>query len=446
MDRTWDWVIAVGVAVIMLVTGLSSTGFEAVGYPLLVIGGLALGERQRAPVVVLLVAGVCAIGYQAAGFDAFAVAYLIAVYSAMRAGHRVVTVVTSVVVLVALPVAALFAGAHGLGEAFTRSRGVLELAWLVAAGAAGEALRQAEQRADEAVRTREAVARRRADEERLHIARELHDSLTHQISVIKVQSEAAVHVAERRGEAVPEALLAIRDAGRAATRDLRATLEALREDADVPRQGIEQLSELVEHSRRAGVETTLTFEGEGAEVPFAVDRTAYRIVQEALTNVARHAAAARATVRIGYRPDTLTIRVEDDGANRLDPCQQTGVAETGVGKAGITEAGITEAGVAEAGVGEAGVAEPGIAEAGVGEGGVAEAGVAGVGVGQGGVAEAGVGEAGDVGGSGSGRPRPGVGLVGMRERVAALGGSIRAGPREGGGFAVEVELPWGRAG
>ena len=90
-------------------------------------------------------------------------------------------------------------------------------------GAAGEALRQAERRADEAERTREETARRRADEERLHIARELHDSLTHQISVIKVQAKVAVHLADKRGEQVPDALLVIRDAGREAARELRPT-------------------------------------------------------------------------------------------------------------------------------------------------------------------------------------------------------------------------------
>ncbi|HEY0001529.1 MAG TPA: histidine kinase dimerization/phosphoacceptor domain-containing protein, partial [Actinoplanes sp.] len=240
-----DAMVAVGVATIMVAAGLSEhrspSTSDQLGYALLAAGGLAVAARRRAPVAVLAVVGLCTVGYQAAGFAVFATAYLVAVYSAMRGGHRVATAVTSVVMLVALPVSAMVAGQHDPGAAFIQAREVLELAWLIAAAAAGEALRQAERRADEAERTREESALRRADEERLHIARELHDSLTHQISVIKVQAEAAVHVAQKRGEPVPEALLAIRDAGREAARELRATLEALREDDKSPPFGLDNL-------------------------------------------------------------------------------------------------------------------------------------------------------------------------------------------------------------
>jgi signal transduction histidine kinase len=356
-----DWAIAVCVAAALLVTGLSeqrsATNLDLLGYALLVAGALALAAGRRAPREVLAVTGVCAVGYQAAGFDVPAVAFLFAVYAAVRAGHRTITVLASVAMLAALPLVAL-ASLHDLGEAFARARGALELAWLIAAGAAGEALRQAERRADEAERTREETARRRADEERLHIARELHDSLTHQISVIKVQAEAAVHVARKRGEPVPEALLAIRDAGREATRELRATLEALRDDGTTPPQGLGHVPELVERARTTGLDATLTIEGQRHEVPAAVGRTAYRIVQESLTNIARHAAAATASVRIDYRPDSLAIRVDDDGKATPDNA-----------------------------------------------------------------------------------PTPGVGLLGMRERVTALGGRLRAEPRGEGGFTVQAELP-----
>ncbi|MFE7595556.1 sensor histidine kinase [Streptomyces sp. NPDC057494] len=361
-----DWLVAVGVAGALLVTGLSgqhsATGLGLLGYVLLAVGGLALGAGRRAPVAVLAVTGLCAVGYQAAGFDVAAVAFLFAVYAAVRAGHRIVTVAVSVAVLGALPLAALASGLHDTGEAFAQARGALQIAWLIAAGAAGEALRQAEQRADEAERTREETARRRADEERLHIARELHDSLTHQISVIKVQSEAAVHVACKRGEAVPEALLAIREAGREASRELRATLEALRDDDTTPPHGLDHLPELVERAGGTGLQATLTIEGQRHDVSAAVGRTVYRIVQESLTNIARHADATEVSVRIDYRPDAVALQVDDDGKATPDAALL-----------------------------------------------------------------------------------PGMGLLGMRERVTALGGRLRAAPRGEGGFTVQAELPVERA-
>jgi signal transduction histidine kinase len=362
--RIGDWAIAIGVAAILLAGGLSSqhspSDLDPLGYALLTASGLALAARRRAPVTVLAVTGLCALGYQAIGFDVPAAAFVFAVYAAFRAGHRMITVAASVTLLAALPLAAL-ASLHDTGEAFAQARGALEIAWLIAAGAAWEALRQAERRADEAERSREETARRRADEERLHIARELHDSLTHQISVIKVQSEAAVHVALKRGEEVPAALLAIREAGREAARELRATLQALREDDHSPLQGLDHVPELVERARMSGLNATLTIEGQRQDVPAAVDRTVYRIVQESLTNIARHAAAATAAVRIDYRPGALVVQVDDDGK-----------------------------------------ATPGTA------------------------------------------PLPGVGLLGMRERVTALGGGLQAAPRREGGFSVHAELPMDR--
>ncbi|WP_280457459.1 sensor histidine kinase [Nocardia carnea] len=356
-----DWAIAVGGAVVLVIAGVSEpppiTFLAPWGCLLLAGSGAALVARRRAPVAVLVVTGLCALGYQAIGFDVPAVAFLVAVYTAVRAGRRAAAVAAAVVLVGALPLAILLSG-HDVGEAFTQARGALELAWLIAAGAAGEAVRQAERRADEAERTREETARRRADEERLHIARELHDSLTHQISVIKVQSEAAVHVARKRGEDVPEALLAIREAGREAARELRATLDVLRDDGASPPHRLGDIAQLVQRVRATGLATTLTIEGRPRVLPAAVDQTGYRIVQEALTNIARHAGAESAWVRIDYRADALVVHVEDDGT-----------------------------------------AEPDIV------------------------------------------PASGVGLLGMRERVTALGGRLEAAPRGEGGFRVRAELP-----
>ncbi|PVZ13138.1 histidine kinase [Actinomycetospora cinnamomea] len=372
MGRGWtgvrDGAIAVGVVAFLLAAELlgqhPATELAPVGYLLLIAGGLSLVASRRAPLVVLAVTGSCALGQLAVGFEVPAVAFLVAVYAAVRAGHRVVTIAASVIMLAAVPLAML-ASPRGwpVGEALTQARDVLPLAWLVAAGAAGEALRQAERRAEDAERTREETARRRADEERLHISRELHDSLTHQISVVTVQAEVAVHLARKRGEQVPEALLAIREAGREAARELRATLQALRDDGTDgknPPYGLDDIPELVERARTCGLDATLTIEGHRHDVPVAVHRTAYRIVQESLTNITRHAAAARTRVLIDHRPDALVVRVDDDGP-----------------------------------------ATP------------------------------------------SSPPVPGVGLLGMRERVTALGGSLTAAPRGGGGFSVHAELPTG---
>ena len=222
-------------------------------------------------------------------------------------------------------------------------------------------VREVEQRAEEAERTRDEAAHRRAMEERLRIARELHDSLTHSISVIQVQAGVAVHLARKRSEEVPPALLAIQEAGADASRELRATLGALRraEDGD---GGLSQLGSLVARARAAGLPVTVTVTGAERPLPPEVDQAAYRIVQEALTNVSRHAGHACASVHLHYTPETLSVQVVDDGKGTVTP---------------------------------AGIRPPG----------------------------------------------PGLGLVGMRERVSALGGRLQAGPRDHGGFHVRAELP-----
>ncbi|MFD6984708.1 sensor histidine kinase, partial [Streptomyces sp. NPDC059956] len=141
-----------------------------------------------------------------------------------------------------------------------------------------------------------------------------------------------------------------------------ATLEALRDDDTTPPHGLDAIPELVERAGRSGLDATLTIEGRRHDVPTAVGRTAYRVVQESLTNIARHADAGTASVHIDYRPDTLAIRIDDDGKATPDSAQE-----------------------------------------------------------------------------------PGIGLLGMRERVTALGGRLRAAPRGEGGFTVQAELPVERA-
>ncbi len=250
--------------------------------------------------------------------------------------------------------------------------------WLISAGVTLVAfriwhlhLREVEQRAEEAERTRDEVALRRAVEERLRIARDLHDSLTHSISVIRVQAGVAVHLARKRGEEVPPALLAIREASADAARELRATLSVLRNgDADGG-TGLGQLTGLITRAQAAGLTVTVTLTGTERQLPPDVDQAAYRIVQEALTNVSRHSGSACASVRLGYGPDALTVQVDNDATGADTADDGSGAAEDGP--------------------------EPAHARA--------------------------------------------LGLIGMRERVAALGGRLDAGPREQGGFRVRAELP-----
>jgi len=210
--------------------------------------------------------------------------------------------------------------AAGMGTERARQR-LLAAGWLVSLGITAVAylqwrayVREVVQRAEDAERTRDEVARRRAVEERLRIARELHDSLTHSISVIKVQAGVAAHLARKRGEEPSPALLAIQEASTDAARELRSTLDVLRRDGEPNGNGLDRLAALVERAEGAGVPTTVTVVGVRRTLPAAVDETAYRVVQEALTNVARHGGpGAAATVRVGFGAAELALEVDDDG-------------------------------------------------------------------------------------------------------------------------------------
>jgi signal transduction histidine kinase len=215
--------------------------------------------------------------------------------------------------------------------------------WLISAGVMVVTLRmwqlhvrEVEQRAEDAERTKDEAARRRAMQERLRIARELHDSLTHSISVIQVQAGVAAHLARKRGEDVPPALLAIQEAGADAVRELRATLGALRSEEDGDGSGLRQLDSLVARARAAGLPVTVTVTGAQRPLPPDVDQAAYRIVQEALTNVSRHAGQASASVRLHYTPDALTVQVDDDGKGTVTS-NGAGPSGPGLGLAGMRE-------------------------------------------------------------------------------------------------------------
>lgn len=156
--------------------------------------------------------------------------------------------------------------------------------------------------------------RSRADEERLWGTRELHDSLTHSISVVNVQAGVVLHLLDHLPDQARDSFHAVREAGHEPMRELRATLGVLRRaDDDSGAPGLARLPELVYRAGSAGLPVTVQVSGEPHSVPAGVDHAAYRIVQEALTNVLRHAGLAPVTVHLGHCVQRFTLTVDDDG-------------------------------------------------------------------------------------------------------------------------------------
>lgn len=216
-------------------------------------------------------------------------------------------------------------------------------AWIIVLAGAGEVVRIRRERASEATRVRGEEARLRASEERLRIARELHDSLGHYLSLISVQSAVALSLNTGLPEQAREALVAVKEASREGLRELRSTLAVLRTDGEpVPRTPtltLGRLNELVARAAAAGLRVRSQTQGEMRELPFGVDVAAYRIVQEALTNVAKHAGPTTADVTVTYCQDDVTIQVDDDGklAGSLAPDGSGPGSTRGSGLAGMRE-------------------------------------------------------------------------------------------------------------
>lgn len=174
----------------------------------------------------------------------------------------------------------------------------------------------AEERARTAERERESAARVAVAEERARIARELHDVVAHSVSVMVLQVGAVRHRMPAEREADRQALQDVEHVGRAALGEVRRLLGALAGESDTelaPQPGLSDLTALVDKVRGTGLEVVVHVEGESSELPRAVDLSAYRIIQEGLTNVLKHAAATRADVTVTYGRDDLTLQVRDDG-------------------------------------------------------------------------------------------------------------------------------------
>ncbi|MFF7656500.1 sensor histidine kinase [Streptomyces sp. NPDC007983] len=339
-------------------------------YALLLAGPALLLLRHRHPRLTVLGVSAVTLGYLAAGGPNGPVflSVVVACVAAIAAGQRVAAWCA---------VGALWAGrlliAHWLYRWLPppgdRPAGwgqeVAVAAWAAVVLAAAELVRvRREQWARERAE-RAAAVRRRADEERLRIARELHDVLAHSISVINVQAGVGLALLDQDPEQARTALTTIKAASKEALGEVRQVLDTLRASGAAPRQpapGLDRLPELTEQAASAGLTVEVATRGTPAALPPGTDLAAFRIVQEALTNIVRHSGARTARVRLSYAPDGLELRVDDDG-----PATTNDTADGATGG--------------------------------------------------------------------------GNGLVGMRERAAALGGTVEAGPRRDGGFRVRARIP-----
>jgi signal transduction histidine kinase len=328
------------------------------GVPLAGAQALPLLVRRRFPLTVLGVITAAWIAETVFSSALPPVPTMVAVYTVAANLPRAAGVMPAAIATAASSLATLSVGDYG--------RTLSDLVLLVAAWVVGDNLgtRRAytsalEERAERLEREQEAERARAVAEEQARIARELHDVIAHNVSVMVVQAAAANDVFDSRPERAREALRAIEASGRSALAEVRRLLGVVREDgADyAPPPGLDRLDDLVERVRAAGLAVSVSVEGARRTLPAGVDLSAYRVVQEALTNTLKHAHATRADVAVRYRDGELDVEVRDDGDGD-----------------------------------------------------------------------------GNVGGAGHG-------LIGMRERVTAFGGSLDAGPANTGGFAVAARFP-----
>jgi signal transduction histidine kinase len=350
-----------------------ATHLDGLGYALLVAGPAALVWRRSQPVLTFAVVQVATVAYLVLGYPAgpFFLAALVALLRTVRLGHRVAAWVITGTGYTAYVLGTQGAFVVGGRATVPASLGqyVVVAAWTAVALAIAEVTRIRTERFAEMARTRaesararQEQARRQASDERLRIAQELHDVLGHHLSLINVRAGVALHLLDTRPEQAREALGAIKQASAEALREVRTVLSTLNPDDTMPPRSpapvLADVDRLVKDTTDAGLAVHIERTGTVRPLPAGVERAAYRIIQEALTNVRRHAGpVASVTVVLGYAPDELLVRVEDTGS--------------GPG--------------------------PSTSE--------------------------------------------GNGIPGMRERAAALGGTLVAEPSSSGGFRVEAHLP-----
>jgi signal transduction histidine kinase len=318
---------AVALAAVVLLAGHWQAHTGSGGHPLdgngiveLLAGSLALVWRRRAPLLVYAVAVACTCAYLGTGHPPGPV--MIAPFAALI---EVVRTRPSAWIAATVLGGTAISLAHGIGNGWTLAIPLFAAGWssVAATFAAGLRVRrwfvaETEARMRWAQRTRDEEGRRRMAEERLQIAREVHDVVGHSLAVISLRAGVAEHLLDSRPDQARPALRAIRQVSKQALAELRVELATLRGDSDgaaerAPTPGLAALPGLVSRMRDAGLPVQLDIDGDTANIPDVVAAAAYRIVQESLTNVARHANSAQTNVRASVRDGSVEVEVADRG-------------------------------------------------------------------------------------------------------------------------------------
>jgi signal transduction histidine kinase len=337
---------------------------DAITYLLVAVSIAALLIRRGRPLFVAVVCMAALTTLYALGHfgELLNLPTIVALYTVAAQGNRRRTIVVGAFAMVWS--AGLAWIARSTWPDFITDVGVPTLAEIVLPAAAlllGETVRSGREllevyaaRAAQAEADRELDVIRRVEEERLRIARELHDIVAHTVAGINVQAGVAVEALEAQPEVARRAMLQVRSSGREALQELRVTMAVLRDAKSkeplIPVPHLDQLHELAEHARSAGVRVTLKRDTSAALLPAVVELTAYRIVQEALTNVIRHTDARHVAVSVTCENNMVIVEVTDDGTSTSDGRVDNGSAPAlGFGLIGMTERAAAIGGRAEHG-------------------------------------------------------------------------------------------------
>jgi len=351
--RSTVWLTALGVGLFQVMGSFGAAdgqpdrrAIDGVAIALALFGPVALARRDRWPLVAVAVAAAAADVYIGLGypFGPIFVSVVVALFAAVQAGHRHWTWGLAAAGYIGFVVALLRDPRADPGAVHL----ALVAGWLVMVLAVSEVVRARREQAAQRGRAEDEERQRRIGEQRLGLAQELHDVLAHNISLINVQASVALHLLDEQPDRARPALATIKGASHDALHELRTALDILR-DGDAlraPAPRLADLDALVAGVRAGGLDVRLEHDGPAAPRPATVELAAYRIVQEALTNVTRHARATTVTVRLGHGDDGVTVEVTDDGVG--------GPAAPGNGITGMQERAATVGGTVAAGPAPAG--------------------------------------------------------------------------------------------